>query len=514
MDFGKLRSFFWPVHRTELKKFLPMLLMIFLISFNYNILRAAKDALVVTAPASGAEAIPFIKVWAIVPMAFLMTFIFTRVSNRFSRTGVFYVMMGVFMAFFILFATVLYPFRDHLHPNAFADQLQAQLPMGFKGCIAMVRNWTLTLFYVMSEMWSTIIMTVLFWGFANEVTSVKDAKRFYALFGIGANCSGILSGLVSEALSKRIFNPNLPFGTDAWGQSVIFLNGIVLFSGLACTLLFWWLNRSGLGYQSHSPTGQKTAPVKMGLRKNFAYLAKSKYLICIAIIVVTYNISINLVEVVWKDQVKALYPNPEDFNAYMGRIVFFIGIVATIGSMMISGNIIRKFGWTAAALIPPIILVATGIFFFSFSIFRDTGPLGIVVGILGTTPLALSVFFGSLQNCLSRASKYTLFDATKELSFVPLSQECKLKGKSAIDGVGSRLGKSGGSVIHQSLLMTLGTVAASTPYVGIILLFSIGGWIIAVKALGKQFQELEASHTTLQVPEDEPAEMEPAITRV
>ena len=31
----------------------------------------------------------------------------------------------------------------------------------------------------MSELWGTAIMSVLFWAFANEVMTVKDAKRFY-----------------------------------------------------------------------------------------------------------------------------------------------------------------------------------------------------------------------------------------------------------------------------------------------------------------------------------------------
>ncbi|MFS8564419.1 MAG: NTP/NDP exchange transporter [Rhabdochlamydiaceae bacterium] len=36
----------------------------------------------------------------------------------------------------------------------------------------------------------------------------------------------------------------------------------------------------------------------MGIRKNFSYLAKSRYLILIAVLVVTFNIVMNLVEVV------------------------------------------------------------------------------------------------------------------------------------------------------------------------------------------------------------------------
>ena len=80
-----------------------MLFIFFLISFNYNVLRAYKDSMVVTASNSGAEAIPFIKVWAILPSAILLTFVFTRLANRYSREKVFYIMMTLFLSFFFLF---------------------------------------------------------------------------------------------------------------------------------------------------------------------------------------------------------------------------------------------------------------------------------------------------------------------------------------------------------------------------------------------------------------------------
>jgi AAA family ATP:ADP antiporter len=102
----------------------------------------------------------------------------------------------------------------------------------------------------------------------------------------------------------------------------------------------------------------------------------------------------------------------------------------------------------------------------------------------------IAVFFGAAQVCLSKACKFSVFDSTKEMAFIPLGHEFKLKGKAAIDGVGSRLGKSGGSIIHQGLLMIFATVAASAPYVAIILMLVIVGWIYAVRSLGLQFTSL------------------------
>ena len=100
--FGRWRSFFWPIHRAELKKFLPMFFIFFLIAFNYNILRSYKDSIVVTASDSGAETLPFIKLWAVLPSALLFTYLFTRLSNWYSREKLFYVVFSIFLVFFLL----------------------------------------------------------------------------------------------------------------------------------------------------------------------------------------------------------------------------------------------------------------------------------------------------------------------------------------------------------------------------------------------------------------------------
>jgi len=478
-----------------------MFFIYFLISFNYNALRAYKDSMVVTESHSGAEAIPFIKVWAILPSAILLTFIFTRLSNRFSKEKVFYLMMGIFLSFFALFAFVLFPYQEFLHPHGLADQFQSMLPAGFKGFVAIFRNWTFTLFYVMSELWSTAIMAVLFWGFANEVTNVGEAKRFYILWSIGANIAGIFSGQAAIYFSGGVFLSWLPYGKTAWDQTIFFLICTVIACGLLTMAIFRWLNKHVIQPQDKAiPEHAKPEKVKMSMRKNFAYLAKSRYLLCIALIVLGYNLTLNLIEVVWKNQIKQLYPNPTDYSAYMGEVMTWMGVLATVISVFITGNVIRRFSWTASALVTPAIALIMGMGFFIFVFCQNTNIPGLAF-LAGSSPLMLSVLAGSLHNCSTRACKYTIFDATKEIAFIPLSSESKLKGKAAIDGVGSRIGKSGGSVIHQGLLIIFTTFAASTPYVAGIFFVAVVIWMLSTMSLGKKFDALTSEHAKLDIPD-------------
>lgn len=497
-EFGRWRRYVWPIHRYELRKLIPMLFIFFFISFDYNVLRTLKDTLLVTAKSSGAEVIPFVKVWAMFPGAILMTLLFTYLSNFFKRETVFYIMMSLFLIYFFIFTFFLYPARDSLHPDATADYLQTILPVGFKGFIAMFRYWTFTIFYVMSELWSSVILTVLFWGFANQVTRLSEAKRFYGLFGLGANISGIAAGQVSVFCCGKEFFSFLPFGENPWHQSLILLTSLILLAGVFSIIIFRWLNKHVLSDPLYCdsvdekplPTEQK----KVSLLDNIRYLLRSRYLVCIALIVVCYNVVINLCEVVWKHEVKALYPDPNDYAIYMNEIVTIVGVISTLVAVFISGNSIRKCGWTFTALLTPLILLVTSVGFFGMFLMKHSiSSLG-WISMLGASPLAVVVLLGSIQNVMSRAAKYSVYDATKEMAFIPLSTESKLVGKAAIDGVGSRLGKSGGALIHQGLLVMFDTITKSTPYVAICLFAVIFIWISATRYLGKQFNSLSVKH--------------------
>jgi len=61
-----------------------------------------------------------------------------------------------------------------------------------------------------------------------------------------------------------------------------------------------------------------------------------------------------------------------------------------------------------------------------------------------------------------------------------------VQGKAAIDVVCNPLGKSGGSAIQQVMIIAFGSLSASTPYLGIILLGVVIMWIGAARSLNVQ----------------------------
>jgi len=470
-----------------LKKIVPLGLMFFCILFNYTILRDTKDVLVVTAKGSSAEIIPFLKTWVNLPMAIGFMLLYTKLSNVLSREALFYTVIFPFIAFFGAFAFVLYPLRDAIHPTALADKLLAALGPSFLGPVAILRIWSFCLFYVMAELWGSVVISVLFWGFANQITTVDEAKEFYPLFGLGANIALIFSGRTVKYFSN--LRKTLGPGIDGWEVSLKGMMSIVVLLGLVITSIYWGVNKFVLNDPSlpKSDRKKKKEKPKLGMKESLKVLLSSRYVRDLATLVVAYGISINLVEVTWKSKLKAQFPSPNEYSSFMGDFSTATGI-ATFTMMLLGRFILRKFGWGVAAMITPTVLLLTGVGFFSLILFGQ--PLTPMLATMGMTPLLAAVYVGAMQNIFSKSAKYSLFDPCKEMAYIPLEEDMKVKGKAAIDVVCNPLGKSGGALIQQFMILTFGSLANSTPYLGGILMVIVLAWLGAASSLDKQFSSL------------------------
>lgn len=461
--------------KTEAKKVVPLALIFFCVLFNYTILRDTKDVLVVTAPKSGAEIIPFLKTYVNLPGAVGFTVLFAALSNRFSQPVLFRGIVTAFLGFFGLFASVLYPCRHVLHPHAFCDALQ--LPAAFNAPIAIVRNWTFSLFYMCAELWGSVVAALLFWGLANSCVTVREAKKYYPLFGLFANVALVISGQFVRYASS------LP----SWAASLRFLASGVVCSGLVLLAAHEYLQKIIPDIVDTTQLKERKQKTKMSIGDSVKTLASSDYVRNLATLVTGYAMAINIVEVTWKAKLKQLYPDPAAYSAFMGNFSSSTGVV-TFGMMLFGRYILNKFNWGVAASIPPIALLTSGALFFGLVL--APGLVAPFTAALGVTPLLLAVLVGAGQNILSKSTKYSLFDPCKEIAYIKMTDsEMRTKGKAAVDVIGGPLGKSAASLIQQVLILSLGSLAASTPYLAALLFLVISLWLRAVGSLALKLKD-------------------------
>jgi len=289
---------------NERKKLIPLAMMFFCILFNYTVLRDTKDVLLLTAPKSGAEVIPFIKTYCNLPAAISFATIYATLCDRMEQRNVFYACVIPFLIFFAAFALIIYPNNHLLHPHIFVDNIANLLPQGFSAPLAIVRNWSFAIFYVLAEMWGAVVTSLLFWGFANEVTTIDEAKKYYPLFGLGANVALIFSGQYVRWVSRM--RDSFAPGIDAWEVSLKYLMGAVVASGGVLLATYTWMLRNVLPEKEEKvlekkATGKKE---KLSMKDSVRLLSGSKYIRDLATLVVSFGMCINLVEVSWKSKIK------------------------------------------------------------------------------------------------------------------------------------------------------------------------------------------------------------------
>lgn len=485
---NKLRSTVFPIYGNEVKKFFLISAIKFHIILALTLTRDTKDTLVVTQ--CGAEAIAFLKIYGVLPAATAFIAFYSKMADAMSKKTLFYATCVPFFLFFGIFDLFIFPNIERLHPSL--ESVQAFLPGGgtsggMEILANIVTHWTSSLFYVVAEIYSSVSVGILFWQFANDVVPIAQAKRFYPLFAQVSGLAPVLAGQYVVHFTSK---------ADNFGASLHRLMAAVMFAG-SMICLFYHLSNSyiertenGANIAALKGEGEKKTEKKpkLSMAESARFLASSDYLRLISMLVLGYGLSINFTEIMWKSLVKKQYPNPLDYQHFMGNFSSAVGL-ATCIVIFFGVHVIRILGWKIGAVATPSIMAFLAAPFFAC----------ILTGLGSPARLKAAVLLGTIQSLLSKTSKYALFDPTTQMAYIPLDKESKVKGKAAIDVLGSRIGKSGGSFIQQGLVFIFGNIINAAPAVLAIFYSVLITWFAAASRLSVLFQ----SRTEIQKAEEE-----------
>jgi len=469
--------------------------------------RDTKDTLIVSN--CGAEAIPFLKLYGVMPVATLFLVVYSKMAGVLlegdgGKELLFVATLLPFFVFYVVFAFVLFPLRDRIHFGGGGD--------GWMGTAmgSLIRYWSFSLYFIISELWASAGVPLLFWQCANDVTTLEQAKKFYPLFAVIGNLAPIVSGKVmSRIVSLQTSSDDVGFGQTlqklAIVKTVICIGIITMYKtvySMAGRRVSPMTTTEG-GEQQATTTTTTVLKKKQttSLRTSIHECSKSPALRSMATMVICYNLCIELSEVVWKGLLRKMYPTKSEYMTFMAGFSQKVGMVALV-LQLLAPRIIGRLGWKGASILTPVIMVVLVIPFFVSAILlqRNGGTsvgVGVGEGIANSASgkivtLTAAIAFGTWQIIASKVTKYSLFDPCKEIAYIPLDPELKVKGKAAVEVMGARLGRSLGSLSQQLLVLSVGggRMMDCIPFVGFLYVSTIGFWLRAVCVLGRLFERV------------------------
>lgn len=488
---SRLRTIFWPIHRHELKKFIPMAALMFCVLFSQNILRILKDSIVIAE--ISAEVTSFAKVYCVTPAAAVFVIIYAKMVNSYSFEKIHNYLLGFFVIFFSIFSFFIYPNAQTFHMDPSRMENLMLLHPHMKWFIALVGNWSYIVFYVLAELWPNIFYVLLFWQFANEITTTEEAGRFYTLFSLVGNSSLIIVGFLVMNMASESSMLQKYFGSI--DSNIVLVQGATL-TVIVSSIISVFLVRFVCKNVMSDPRlylkakSDNTPRTKMTLKESFTYIAHSKYLWLLLICSAAFGLSMNLVEAVFKAKMKDLYSTVNAYAEFNGLYILWTGIAIMVMTI-IGNNIMRNHGWFVAAVITPVMIMVTGVMFFMLVVF-DQELIGLFNNAMIMTPLAMAVSVGAVQNILSKGTKYSIWDTSREMLYIPLDNELRTKGKAAVDVVSSKIGKSSSGLIQSMLFVLIpsATYTSISPFLMVIFIIVCVLWIYAVRKIFHEYKKL------------------------
>ncbi|AIF81844.1 nucleotide transport protein [endosymbiont of Acanthamoeba sp. UWC8] len=433
-----------------------------------SILKGTKDTIIITE--LGAELISAVKLYGVLPAAVIFTLFYTKLSNLLTQIQIYHLLNGCFISYFLGFCFFLYPNTSLIHFDF--SEVILRYPY-FKYQLLMFANWSYSLFYILSEMWGSVMLPLMFWQIANRIYSVEEAKKYYPLLALVGEVGAVLSGVTLSILTRHKTSVS-------WEISLKYICITIFIAGLIISLSVHFLKK----YISSEQTMRPINSAKPGLLESFKAILSSRYIMLITVIIMCYGVSINLVEGVWKKHLGLLYPHSLDYCHFIAKVQVAMSC-SSIFFILCSSIVLRKLRWQVGALVTPITMLITGSLFFILIVFKGS----ISQGWGDHNILFLCVIIGAIQNIVVKASKYSFFEPTKEMLYIPLDDELKSKGKSVADVLGEKGGKALGAFIQWSMLSFIAgaTLVSISPYIFFIFLIVVIIWISAVLLLSRMF---------------------------
>jgi AAA family ATP:ADP antiporter len=458
----KLLNIFTDVRAGEGLTALLLFADVFLLLSSYYLLKTIREPLVQAVQGGGAE----VKTYLSAAIAVLLLFLVPAYGGIASRVSRVKLINGVTLFFIVCLVGFFVWAR--------AVGISGTIPGGddkaaAAAAAAQAGTAQLTLgasFFVWVGIFNLMIIAQ-FWAFANDIYTVEQGKRLFALVALGASLGAIAGSAAAEKL--------------------VTVFGLYPLMGLAAALLFVCMvltNVIHVRERRHAQDRAKTAaadaqgadadaPIKG--KGGFSLVLSDRYLLLIAILVLILNLVNTTGEYILgktlttiaKDMVAHGQLAEADIGkwigAFYGSYFTWVNIVSALMQAFLVSRLIKWLGVAGALLVMPLV---------SLGAYATLAFLPVLAIIRGA-----KIAENSLDYSLNSTARQTLF--------LPLSREAKYKAKQAIDTFFARFG----DVASAGLVFAGTTWLAFTPrYFAMVNVALVLIWLGIAVALGRTFK--------------------------
>ena len=336
-------------------------------------------------------------------------------------------------------------------------------------------------FFIWVGIFNLMVIAQL-WAFANDVYTVGQGKRLFAIVGVGASLGAIAGAFTTGQLVEE-YGP-YPFMIAA---------AVLLALSMLITNLINTRERKGEAGQpltagdraeakgeaaAQEDTPEEESPEARRMRggNGFALVFKHRYLLLIAFLMLIYNVVNTTGEYILGKTVVAHYTashggggggldEKKVIGEFYGNFFTMVNILSALIQAFIVSRVLKYLGVRVALLVMPIVAL-TGYASMAFLPF---------LGLIRTVKLAENSIDYSLQN------------TTRNALYLPTSREAKYKAKQANDTFFVRLGDvaSAGLVFAGTTWLSFGP--KNFALVNAILVVI---WLVIAVAIGRQFKRM------------------------
>ena len=313
---------------------------------------------------------------------------------------------------------------------------------------ALVRgmHFAAAIIYVFREAYIVIVIEQ-FWSFVNSVLTTEQAKRingpFCAVASMGSFAGGMLVNRWAEVLGSETL---LLFTAGSLVPTAVF--GVIAY------------RFGGEPKPSEEEAGGKLGHLGVGT------LFRSRYLLLVGVLILSTQVISTVLDLRFNGLVQSELPDKDARTAFFGAVYGNLGLIAGILQLVVVPLALR---------------------FVTLRVIHGGIPLVHLVSSFVLT-ISPSLRSGTAAYVIFKALDYSLFRASKELFYMPLSYDSRYRAKQINDSFGYRFAKGGSAGVIE--LVRLGVKTIPGIAFSITAMVAAIVWTPIVLSLTRAYQKL------------------------